>query len=149
VGESGFLSYIVERHRLTFEDVATDALAHVLQNAPGARAEIRALINSLKPNTLSERFITDMRYNPQSCGIPDLLLRTEEGTPRAILEAEFTAGLTDHQPNGYLRFLNNGKSANDPAALLFLVPARRRRWGAPLGWSYWFSALSGGALGCG
>jgi hypothetical protein len=123
---SSFLSYIVEQHRLTFEDVATDALAHVLQNAPEARAELRALINSLTPNTLPERFIIDTRYNTQSCGIPDLLLRTEEGTPRAILEAKFTAGLTDHQPNGYLRFLSNGKSANDSAALLFLVPAKVR-----------------------
>jgi hypothetical protein len=121
---SSFLSYIVEQRRLKFEDVATDALAHVLRNAPEARAEVRALINSLTPNTLPERFVVDTRYCTQSCGTPDLLLRTEEGTPRAILEAKFTAALTDHQPNGYLRFLADGKAASDPAALLFLVPAK-------------------------
>lgn len=31
----------------------------------------------------------------------------------------------------------------------FLYPRGGGDGGAPLGWSYWFSALSGGALGCG
>ena len=121
-----FLSYVARQHGLTFEDVATDALAHVLQNSQTARSALRKFLNSPTFEPLPERFWVETRVDTQDCGIPDLLLRDEDGVPCVIIEAKFTAGLTDHQPVSYLSYLRRSLPKRRAAMLVFLVPESKK-----------------------
>ena len=128
-----FLSYIVQQHGLTFEDVATDALAHVLYNSPAARLALSNYLNSRVTGLLPEFFSVETRVDTKSFGlsdlggfgIPDIVLRDGSATPCVIMEAKFTAGLTFHQPLGYLKFLETQRRSGRPAMLVFLVPESR------------------------
>lgn len=72
---SSFLSYIVDQHRLTFEDVATDALAHVLQNSSAARDALRKCLNNIIADVVPEHFTVEIRLDTQIYGLPDLVLK--------------------------------------------------------------------------
>ena len=117
-----FLSYIANQHRLKFEDVATDALTHVLRNSEPSRSALRHLLNTFVPNILPEFFCITTRIHTSELGIPDLSLTDESERLCVIIEAKFTAGLTAHQPCSYLQQL---RATGKPGMLTFLVPHSR------------------------
>ncbi len=104
------------------ENIATEALAFILQNSPVASSAFGEFIRHAGigcPNTL--------RYDTQQVGleqsIPDMKCRDEEGRLRVIVENKFWAGLTDNQPVTYIRELLPSVAG----VVLFVVPEARIR----------------------
>jgi hypothetical protein len=117
-----FLSYIVQQHGLTFEDVATDGLTHILQNSPSARLALQQALNQRVAGVLPTYFSVETRFDTQGSGIPDIVLKDETGCPCVIIEAKFSAGLTQYQPEGYLDYLEAECQEDRSAILVFLIP---------------------------
>jgi hypothetical protein len=129
-----FLAYIVRNHGLTFEDAATDALAFVLENSSGARDSLRSFLNTgaqLLPDVIS----IETRRSTGNYGVPDLVIKDVDGKARVIIESKFTAGLTGHQPVGYLKYLDENCPLEAGAMLIFVVPESRV--------GYYFAKISG------
>jgi hypothetical protein len=106
------------------EDVATDALAFVLHSSESARNGMMKLLRGIAPDMPALRFRTQQTKD----GIrPDMLGYDEVG-PRVFVENKFWAGLTDNQPEFYLRGLAKGPQ---PTILLVVVPEAREQtlWG--------------------
>jgi hypothetical protein len=95
------------------EDFATDGLAYVL-NQPVARAALSDFIQSFVPIFPAISSVT-CRIGTEGAGIPDISVSTADGNTHFI-ENKFWSGLTDHQPNSYLRTLG------ESGVLLFIVP---------------------------
>lgn len=114
-------SHIVQkRFSQVGEDVATDALAYVLQSSEAARRGMMRLLRGLVPDLPSLRFKTQ-----QTTGAirPDMW-GFSETEPRVYLENKFWAGLTDNQPISYLEQL---AKYSQPAVLLVVAPAAREQ----------------------
>jgi hypothetical protein len=117
---SRVLSHIVQkRFSQVNEDVATDALAYVLESSPAASNGIRKLLCGLVPDLAALKFKTQ-----EAEGVirPDMW--GYEGTePRVFIENKFWAGLTDNQPVNYLKRL---ATYSRPSILLVIAPAPRQ-----------------------
>ena len=102
------------------ENLAVDALGHILSGSKAAR---RALSNVIAAGGAVVGEIAQVRT--QATGTegerPDLAGLDRDGQERVLIEAKFWAGLTDNQPVAYLERL----PANTPSALLFVAPAAR------------------------
>ena len=102
------------------ENLAVDALGHILSGSKAAR---RALSNVIADGGAVVGEIAQVRT--QATGKegerPDLAGFDRDGRERVLIEAKFWAGLTDNQPVAYLKRL----PANTPSALLFVAPAAR------------------------
>ncbi len=116
-----FLAYVTQQHKLGFEDVATDALTYVLKHSSSAKDALRSFLNERIADLLPPHFSVETRFDTQSHGIPDIVLR-DGNVPRVIIEAKFSAGLTSNQPVGYLNYLENERQDENPTLLAFLVP---------------------------
>ena len=118
-------SYIVQKSfSLKNEDVATDALAFILRSSESARNGMMKLLRGVAPDMPALRFRTQ-----QTAGSirPDMWGYDEVG-PRVFVENKFWAGLTDNQPEFYLRRL---AKCSQPTILLVVVPDAREQtlWG--------------------
>ena len=102
------------------ENLAVDALGHILSGSKAAR---RALSKLIAAGGTDVGEIAQVRT--QATGTegerPDLAGFDRDGLERVLIEAKFWAGLTDNQPVAYLKRL----PANTPSALLFVAPAAR------------------------
>jgi hypothetical protein len=111
-------SHIVRRRMSSdYENVATDALAFILDRSASARQGFLKLLRRIVPD------------------LPELTFRAQEGDggwrpdlwgfageePRVLVENKFWAGLTDNQPVSYLGLLG----AKEASLLLFVVPNQR------------------------
>ncbi|MDB4430012.1 hypothetical protein N9283_04320 [Akkermansiaceae bacterium] len=116
---SRVLSHIVQkRFSQVNEDVATDALAYVLESSPAASNGMRKLLCGLVPDLAALKFKTQ-----EAEGVirPDMW--GYEGTePRVFIENKFWAGLTDNQPVNYLKQL---ATYSKPSILLVVAPTPR------------------------
>lgn len=105
------------------EDIATEALAHILAKSDAA---VEALNDVVQSGVRDVKPVVGLRT--QVLGIdgslPDLVGFDEDQKERVIVEVKFWANLTDNQPNGYLARLPE----DGPAALVFLAPEDRIRW---------------------
>ena len=100
------------------EDVATDALAYVLESSEAARNGMMKLLCGILPDLPPLRFETQRAegaIRPDMWGFAD----TE---PRVFVENKFWAGLTDNQPVAYLKQL---AAYSQPTLLLVVAPAAR------------------------
>ena len=120
-----FLAYVAQRHGFKFEDVATDALTFVLQNSPSAREELRATLNGRITDLLPPHYSVETRRKIAGDCIPDVILRDPNDTPCVIIEAKFTAALTDCQPGRYLDYLEAYRQGDRATLLVFMVPESR------------------------
>ena len=112
-------SYIIQkRFSRVNEDVATDALAYVLETSESARRGIMKLLRGIVPSLPSLLFRTQ---EMEGTIRPDLW-GFSETEPRLFLENKFWAGLTDNQPVAYL---NQLARYTQPAALLVIAPSAR------------------------
>lgn len=106
------------------EDVATEALGHLLKKSTACREALNDVLQSgvrdLKPVVGVRTQVVD----PENGTRPDLVGFDEDGKDgkeRALVEVKFWADFTPNQPNRYLDRLPD----DGPAVLMFLVPARR------------------------
>ena len=101
------------------EDIAVEALGHILSSSEGAR---NGLHDVLRNGGVEVGGISNVAT--QSTGEegerPDLACYSGDDV-RVLIEAKFWAGLTDNQPVTYLKSLPEDK----PSALLFVAPEAR------------------------
>ena len=117
------LAHLAGRFPGNQEDIATEALAHILVNSA---ASIEALNDVVQSGVQGVKPIKAVRTQVLDAGssIPDMVGFDDEGKERVIVEVKFWAGLTDNQPNAYLNRLPD----DGPAALVFLAPDDRIRY---------------------
>ena len=115
-------SHIVQK-RLSqeCENIATEALAFILQTSEAAQGGMMKLLRGIVPDLPNLWFRTQqMQENTR----PDMWGLDETGSAHVFVENKFWAGLTDNQPVSYIE-----KLAERPhsSLLLAVVPARRER----------------------
>lgn len=100
------------------EDVATDALAFILETSRRARSGIMKLIRGVA------RSMPELRFRAQqtSGNIRPDLWGFEDRQPRVFIENKFWAGFTENQPIAYLNLL---AEKQQPTVLLVVVPKAR------------------------
>lgn len=102
------------------ENLATEALAFILNRAPAARAALRARVIALVGEVaLFSRVDTQVAVGGESR--PDLLILGDGGQCLGYIEAKFWATLTAAQPVEYIRRLEGAGGG----VLVFLAPERR------------------------
>ena len=114
------LSRIAQRHTIGREDVATDALAFILEHSEDAR---NAFANFLGDGTDAPPPIAKVQTQSTLSGgaTPDLACLGEGDKLLALVESKFWAYLTSNQPVAYW----NALPADSHATLLFIAPAER------------------------
>jgi hypothetical protein len=102
------------------ENLATEALAFILNGSPAARGALQhrlaALVGETKPVA---RVTTQIAVAEESR--PDVVLFAESGDWLGYIEAKFWAGLTAAQPVEYVKRLSDAGGG----LLVFLAPERR------------------------
>ena len=113
-----FSHIIQKRFSRVNEDVATDALAFVLQSSEAARNGMMKFLRGIMPELPALRFRTQQA---EGCIRPDMwgFAGVE---PRVFIENKFWAGLTEKQPVSYL---NQLAEYIQPTVLLVVAPATR------------------------
>lgn len=102
------------------ENIATEALAFVLNRWAAARAAVSALVSSVAGVPLDvTRVRTQVAVGEESR--PDVVLYGRNGQVQGYIEAKFWAALTDAQPVRYIERL----SGSGGAVLVFVAPERR------------------------
>ena len=114
------LAYLVSNFPGNTENIATEALRHIFDHSDACGVALDDVIQSGLRGIDS---VTSVRTQViQADGTrPDLVGYDEAGKERVLIEVKFWAGLTEHQPNGYIRALPD----DGPALLVFLVPDER------------------------
>ena len=118
--ETTLFAHIAPRLTDRIEDVAVEALGHILSNSEAARSALEETVRLGGANVDSIDRVQTQVINEEG-GRPDLVAFNEKGARQVLMEAKFWAGLTPNQPNQYLDQLPHGR----PAALLFVAPAKR------------------------
>lgn len=101
------------------ENVATEALAYVLDPSKPALRGLAKMLRGLEPQLPQLWFRTQQSENSSR---PDMWGYDESLTPKVFVENKFWAGLTNNQPVAYLRTLAQYPS---PTILLVVAPDRR------------------------
>ena len=112
------LAYLAPKHARSVEDVATDALAYILNKSEDALESFNGLVAKTAGVTVEDcvRFETQVVAPDQSR--PDFVGYDGNGEKRIIGESKFWAGLGEGQGKAYVEQL----SSSGPAVLLFVVP---------------------------
>ena len=115
------LAYLYPHIRGSQEDVATLSLAYLLEQSDIlCTAFTKAL--SLHLHLIPD---SSIHYDTQVVGRqkerPDIVGRDNKGTEKIICEAKFFAALTENQPNGYLKRLEQIENSG----LIFICPQSR------------------------
>lgn len=114
---------LVSPFRGRTEDIAVEALGHILSTSEAARAALADVVDTggapVGPIARVRTQVTG-----EKGARPDLAGFDENGFERVLIEAKFAAGLTDNQPVAYLERLQRVPDGR-PAALLFVSPAAR------------------------
>lgn len=99
------------------ENLATEALGHVLRHSVAARAALHDLLLKFGVDVPSElSWVTQVGGKDDAR--PDLVGLSGDGEQPVVVEAKFWAGLTEHQPVTYL-------GRRGLRALVFVAPAAR------------------------
>ena len=115
------LAHLTLKFATSPEDIATEALRHILESSATARRAFQELLREggaevgLIPRVHTQAGDAEGRF-------PDLAAFDEQGAERVLVESKFWAGLTKNQPVPYLWRLPQDR----PTALLFVAPAMRR-----------------------
>lgn len=103
-----------------YEDVATEALAFILDRDQAARDALIDLLRSAQP-ALSPTLVFSAQ-DAHAGSRPDLAGRGPDGAREVFIENKFWAGLTEGQPVAYLNLL---AARGAPTLLVFVVPDAR------------------------
>ena len=118
--DNGLLAYIARRYIGGREDVATDALAFILNRSDAARGAFGDFLGDGVSDTPAIAEARTQYFLPNGT-YPDLACLDADGNIIALVESKFWAPLTASQPAGYWPAL----PANSPATLLFVAPPYR------------------------
>ena len=118
--ETTLFAHIAPRFTDRIEDVAVEALGHILSNSEAARGALEETVR-LGGTNVGFLFRVETQVTDDEGGRPDLVAFDESGAKKVLIEAKFWAGLTLNQPNQYLTQLPRGQAA----ALLFVAPEKR------------------------
>jgi hypothetical protein len=115
-------SHIVQK-RLSQENenVATEALAFILQSSDAAKAGLLKLLRGINPELPNLWFRTQQTEGGTR---PDMWGLDATASPYVFIENKFWAGLTDNQPVAYLNKLSERPHSS---VLLFVVPPSREK----------------------
>lgn len=118
--ETSLLAYLVPRLTIQQEDVATDALAFILNSSEACRVALRDLLSGdgFDLGVLS-CLKTQVTYEDGSR--PDMVGYDSRGRGQLVVESKFWAALLEGQASGYFQQLEE----QGPAVLLFIAPATR------------------------
>ncbi len=116
--DGSLLAYLSSRFPGKTEDTAVEALGYILSTSEAARAGLLGLLRSSGANVKGISRV-DTQVAGDEGERPDLVGWDNEGDERLLIEAKFWAGLTDNQPNAYLKRLRPG------GVLLFVAPEAR------------------------
>ena len=109
------------------ETTATEALGYILSRSDAADAARNALRDMIGTGGADvgtiARVQTEVKVNKDAR--VDLVGFDEGNAKRALIEVKFWAGLTENQPNVYLRELLKNPPSK-PSALLFVAPVSRQ-----------------------
>ena len=112
--------HLVSRFSTHPENLATEALAFIVNRSATMREELRNLFErtgiELPPLARFQSQAGDEQGN-----IPDLIGLDAAGAEWLLIENKFWAGLTENQPTGYLERV----AAKGSGLLVFIVPRRR------------------------
>lgn len=103
------------------EDLATEGLCCLLRHSVAAEAFIGDLNEKTGVTLPSSMTFRTQEEAEDGDGQPDMRGIGGDGSTQLLVESKFWAGLTENQPNGYLREL-----IGTGGVLLFLVPHPRR-----------------------
>ena len=117
--ETVFSHIVQKRFSHSSEDVATDALAFVLQSSEAARDGMIKLLRGIAPQLPELHFRTQQTKGSIR---PDMWGYDPHGEARVFVENKFWAGLTDNQPVPYLHEL---AARPVPTVLLMVGPEAR------------------------
>lgn len=115
-----FSHIIQKRFSQENENIATDALAFILNSSESARHGMMKLLRGIIPTMPDLQFQTQQskdNIRPDMWGYDDNHLRV-------FIENKFWAGLTENQPISYLRELSESTAST---ILLFIVPSAREQ----------------------
>ena len=116
------LSHIARHHTFGHEDVATTALAFILNRSDAARCAFADFLSDGADAPPLIAKVQAQRTLPNRAGAaPDLAGLDADGNRLAFVESKFWAELTPAQPVAYWEAL----PADAPATLLFLAPPYR------------------------
>lgn len=115
------LSHLTLKFASSPENIATEALRHILESSAAARGALQGLLQDGGADVGPIPSVSTQAGDAEG-RIPDLVTFDKHGAERVLVEAKFWAGLTKNQPVPYLRRLPQDR----PTALLFLAPAMRR-----------------------
>ena len=117
------LSYLVSSFPGNTENIATEALWHILNRS---NASMEALNDIVRSGVREVKPITTVKTQVSAPDgtRPDLVGIDEDNRERVLVEAKFRAELTPRQPNDYLDRLPD----DGPAVLVFLAPEERIQW---------------------
>ena len=114
------LAHLISRFTAQPENIATESLCYILTRSMTAQ---KAFLRQLEKSGFAVN--EDLTYRTQSAGtdgsIPDLVGVDSAGRPIVIIESKFWAGLTDNQPEQYIKRLPDGTKS----ILLFIAPTAR------------------------
>lgn len=106
------------------ENVANEALCHILSSSRAARQALEAMLRDGGTEVGSIARVSSQVDLERK--IPDLEAFDEQGRRRVLIEGNFWAGLTKNQPVEYLKLLEHDPPNEDlPTALLFVAPSSR------------------------
>ena len=114
------LANLVSRFPGNTEDIATEALSHILTNSEASIKALNDVVSSGVQGVEPIVGVSTQVINAEG-NRPDLVGFDDAKTERVIVEVKFWATLTDNQPNGYL----NRLPGDGPAVLIFLAPEKR------------------------
>ena len=121
MAHQSILAHLAPLFTNQIENVATEALAHLLLEYPTVTVAFREYVSQAGSDLpASLKFSTQAR-GWQDAAIPDLVGLDGEGRYVLIVESKFWANLTPNQPETYLKRMPAGV----PAILLFIAPASR------------------------
>ncbi len=113
-------SHIIQR-RLSNEkeNIATDALAFIIQSSEEARNGLMKVLKGMEPD------LSDLWFKTQQSegNVRPDIWGMEDGELRVLIENKFWAGLTENQPVEYLRILEKREKTG---ILLIVVPESRQ-----------------------
>jgi hypothetical protein len=116
--DSSLLAHLSSRFTERTEDIAVEALGYVLSTSEAAKKGLLSILRSGGAD-VEELPRIDTQVSGKEGERPDLVGWDESGDERLLIEAKFWAGLTDNQPNAYL------KSLPRSGVLLFVAPETR------------------------
>lgn len=122
MSETGLLAHLRDHFHVPPENLATEALAYILNSSERANMAWNKLCQRAHPNLPKITSFKTQVTSGDGAGIPDLVGFSEVDGLTFIGEVKFDAGLTSNQPVGYLGSLLN---LGNPSLLLFIVPERR------------------------